>query len=549
MPKPTRWPLLLAAMLATPALPAGARQSPAPPAAVVDLTAAEGAQQVSATWRTCEARLTPGPADNPLALQLSPRGDNLDGATWTPIEPTSLTTRRGPGGVCFQWYDLRLTLPEHIAGLGMRGSSVVLEIVADDYAEVWVDGRLPLVLGARGGAVPAGFNTPQRLRLTDDARPGQQFRISCLAINGPISVSPGNRVWIRSAVLELYPPGRPAGSERVALTIDRRDPRLAELLPEGASAERLASGFVFTEGPVWADARYAAAGGRALQRGYLLFSDPNANTIYRFDGAEPETAVTVFRPKSGYTGADIAEYRQPGSNGLTFDPQGRLTICQHGDRRVVRVEHNGDVTVLADRFEGKRLNSPNDLAYRSDGALFFTDPPFGLPNFDKDRRKELPHSGVYCLRNGVLSLVSTDFSGPNGLAFSPDERTLYIGNWDERRKVVNRYAVADDGSLTAAGTLIDLTAEPGEDAIDGIKTDALGNVYISGPGGLWIMSPSGIVLGRVGLPEHPHNMAFGDADSRSLYLAAQTGIYRIRLLVPGIRPGAPANPSAGEETR
>src|SRR5262249_52291448 len=150
---------------------------------------------------------------------------------------------------------------------------------------------------------------------------------------------------------------------------------------------------------------------------------PNANAIYRWS---PEGQVSVYRSKSGYKGLDVGEYRQPGSNGLTLDREGRLTINEHGNRRVTRLERTGALTVLADRYEGKRLNSPNDLVYRSDGALYFTDPPFGLPRVFDDPRKELPYSGVYCLNQGKLRLVSTDLTGPNGLAFSPDEQFLYV---------------------------------------------------------------------------------------------------------------------------
>ena len=143
----------------------------------------------------------------------------------------------------------------------------------------------------------------------------------------------------------------------------------------------------------------------------------------------------MFRAKSGYTGTDIGRYHQPGSNGLTFDPQGRLMICQHGNRRVLRVEPHGNITVLADRYEGARLNSPNDLVYRSDGTLFFTDPPFGLPGGFDDPAKELPFTGVFAVRDGEVILVTDELAGPNGLAFSPDERYLYVGNWDPERKV------------------------------------------------------------------------------------------------------------------
>ena len=169
--------------------------------------------------------------------------------------------------------------------------------------------------------------------------------------------------------------------------------------------------------------------------GFLLFSDPNSNTIYKYS-PDGNGTLTVFREKSGYEGADIAEYGQPGSNGLTFDQQGRLTINQHGNRRVVRVESRWQLTVLADKFEGKRLNSPNDLVYRSDGTLYFTDPPFGLPKFFNDPRKELPFSGVFAVKDGNVKLVTKDFTGPNGIAFSPDEKYLLcrgLGREEESR--------------------------------------------------------------------------------------------------------------------
>ena len=204
-------------------------------------------------------------------------------------------------------------------------------------------------------------------------------------------------------------------------------PRLTRSLLRTRKIEKLAGGFQFTEGPIW-----------VRDGGYLLFSDPNNNLIYRWSEDE---GVSIYRTHSGYSGTDIGEYGQPGSNGLTLDAQGRVTINEHGNRRVTRLEKNGQLTVLADRYDGKRLNSPNDLVYRSDGALYFTDPPFGLPKFFDDPRKELSFSGVYCLINAELKLVSTDLTGPNGLAFSPDEKYLYVDDWDDKNKVILRYDV------------------------------------------------------------------------------------------------------------
>jgi gluconolactonase len=293
--------------------------------------------------------------------------------------------------------------------------------------------------------------------------------------------------------------------------VRRLDPRLGDF-----RLERVAGGFEFTEGPVWAP------------DGALLFSSPNTNAIYRLD---PDVGrVTVFRSKSGYAGADIGRYAQPGSNGLAFSPDGRLTICQHGNRRVLRVNPHGDTTVLADRYQGRRLNSPNDLVYRSGGTLFFTDPPFGLPEVFADPAKELPFSGVFKVRDGAVTLFSDELSGPNGIAFSPEERYLYVGNWEPERKVVMRYELDAAGDPAGPGhVLCDLTDEPGEDAIDGIKVDRDGRLFVCGPGGVWVLSPEGAKLGLIELPEAPHNLAWGDADGRALYITALTSIYRLRL--------------------
>ena len=423
--------------------------------------------------------------------------------------------------MCFNWYRIAVTIPERVGDFDPTGASVVFEVTIDDYAEVWVNGELPHALGDTGGPVVAGFNAPNRVLLTDDARPGQRFQIAVFGINGPVSASPHNYVWLRTATLDFYAPERACPVQAAELEIDRVDPALDAIVEPDATLERVAGGFVFTEGPVWSG------------DGSLLFSSPNTNVIYRW---HPSGRVSVFRSKSGYTGTDIGRFAQPGSNGLTFDPQGRLTICQHGNRRVIRVEPHGNTTVLAEGFDGRRLNSPNDLVYRSDGTLFFTDPPFGLPGGFDDPDKELAFSGVFAVRDGRVTLVTDELEGPNGLAFSPDERYLYVGNWDSDRKVVMRYELRADCQVTDARVLFDMTAADGEDAIDGLKVDRAGNVYACGPGGIWIVSPAGEHLGTLRLPEAPHNLAWGDEDARTLYVTALTSVYRIRLGIPGIRP-------------
>jgi gluconolactonase len=205
---------------------------------------------------------------------------------------------------------------------------------------------------------------------------------------------------------------------------------------------------------------------------------------------------------------------------------------------VIRVNPHGDITVLADRYDGRRLNSPNDLVYRSDGTLFFTDPPFGLPGVFDDPDKELPFSGVFSVdpRSGEVALVTDELEGPNGLAFSPDERYLYVGNWDPERKVVMRYELDAAGAVVDARVLFDMTDADGDDAIDGLKVDVAGNLYVCGPGGIWVLSPLGEHLGTLRLPEIPHNLAWGEADGRTLYITALTSIYRMRLAAKGATP-------------
>jgi gluconolactonase len=529
--------VILAALVA--ALPAAAQPVAHPPpdarvdlpAAIVDLATTAGLGLVRGEWRFGDAHIVevdsrgPGPDLKPSGgpvrtYEIAPRAGaaDFDDSGFERIDPTTLDARRGHGRVSFAWYRLRLTLPDRIGDAHVAGSTVTFEVVVDDYAEVWVDGKLPIVLGQRGGGAVAGFNAPNRVVLTRDARPGQSFVVAVFAMNGPISANVGNFVWLRTATLELH---RPAAPARGHGTIERLDAALDAIVPRDARIDKVADGFQFIEGPVW------------HPDGYLLFSDPNANVIYRWT---PDGDLSVFMAKSGYRGANVGAYHQPGSNGLTLDRDGRLTIDQHGERRVVRQEKNGVIAVLADRYQGKRLNSPNDLVYRSDGALYFTDPPFGLPKVYDDPGKELPYSGVFLLKDGKLQLVSTDLAGPNGLAFTPDEKGLYVDNWGDRKKVILRYDVAADGTLAHGRVFFDMTAAPGDEALDGLKVDRAGNVYVSGPGGLWIISPQGKHLGTLHVDELPANFAWGDADGKALYMTARTGLYRVRLNIPGIRP-------------
>lgn len=539
------YPLLRAAILVAAltntsilTLRADHAQRAALPDAVVDLRTTEGVERVNAKWRYSNTHIheidhksvgpdlkATGKPNKTFDFAPDARATGFEDGKWEIIPADSLEGRRGNGRLSFNWYRINVTVPEKVGGFDTKGSTVVFEVVVDDYAEVWVNGKAPFVLGQNGGTVAAGWNAPNRVVLTRNAQAGEKFQIAVFGINGPVSTHPDTYIWVRSATLDFYKPGKLSKAREVKLDVDKKDAALDSILPTNAKLEKLADGFSFTEGPVWTNARNPAIAPDS-DEGFLLFSDPNNNLIYRMTS---DGEVGVYLTKSGYTGENIGDYRQPGSNGLTTDSNGRLTICQHGNRRVVRIEKNGLTTVLADRFNGKRLNSPNDLVYRSDDALFFTDPPFGLPKFADDPSREQPHFGVYSVKDGKVQLVSTDFTGPNGLAFSPDEKFLYVGDWNTKKAVVNRYPVNADATLGKGELFFDLTTAGAEDAIDGIKVDKDGNVYVSGPGGLWILSPEGKHLGTLHGPEHPHNMAWGDDDKRTLYLAAQTGIYRIRL--------------------
>lgn len=532
------------------------------PDAMIDLATDSGLRAVKGEWRYSDTKIVEvdfvsagqdkqptGPPVKTYDYTPHAGGADFDDSMWEVIAPTTLDQRRGHGRLGFNWYRLKLTIPERVGDFDPTGTTSIFETSLDDYAEIWVDGELSRALGQSGGSVIAGWNAENHLIVGRNVKPGQQIQLAIFGINGPLSNPPTNFIYLRYAKLSFYK----TGPGPVALTpsevnveVVRNDPAINDVVGSNPKVLKLADGFNFTEGPIWVN----------KEGGYLLFSDPNANTIYKYTPkGNEESSLEVFRTPSGYSGADIAEFGQPGSNGLTLDPQGRLTINQHGNHRVVRDENDGTQTILADSYQGKRLNSPNDLVYRSDGTLFFTDPPFGFPKGFEDSRKQLPFSGVFSIYKDKLQLVSKDFSGPNGIALSPDEKFLYVGNWPraitgqharagddsvneigEKHKAIMRYDVQADGTLRNGKLFFDFTSATGEDGLDGIKVDQKGNLYVSAPGGLWVISSEGKHLGTIITPRHPHNMAWGDADGKTLYLCARSGLYRIRLNIPGVRP-------------
>lgn len=514
------------------------------PALIVDLATPEGIRTVQGEWRYSDTKIIEvdfkaaggdgQPTGKPnKTYDFTPHAGaaDFDDSKWEVLDPTTLAQRRSAGRLSFNWYRINLTIPERIGGYNTTGSTVMFETSVDDYAEIWVDGEIPRAAGQSGGSVIKGWNAANRLVIGRNVKPGQKIQLAIFGINGPISNPPTNYIYLRYARIEFHKGSREPVAikpREVNVEVVRIDPAIDMIVPPNPKIVKLAEGFEFTEGPVWVSTGEKSGG-------YLLFSDPNANRIYKY---VPDEKLSVFKHNSGYSGADVKEYGQPGSNGLALDPQGRLTINEHGNRRVTRLEKDGRVRVLANRYDGKRLNSPNDLVYRSDGTLFFTDPPFGLPKFYEDPRKELAYSGVFALHEGRLKLVSTDLKGPNGLAFSPDEKYLYVGNWDPEKKVIMRYEVGPEGELSNGTVLYDMTHAPGEDAIDGLKVDGQGNLYVSGPGGLWIISSEGKHLGTIIAPTHPHNFAWGDADGKTLYITARNKLYRMRLNISGIGPSA-----------
>jgi len=305
--------------------------------------------------------------------------------------------------------------------------------------------------------------------------------------------------------------------------IERLDPALDALIPASATIEKVAEGFRWSEGPVW-----------RKSGGYLLFSDIPSNTIYRWKDGE---GLSVFMRPAGYAGSTPAGL-ELGSNGLVFDANDRLVMADHGNRQIARVNDSiFTKTTLADRFEGKRLNSPNDLVYHPNGDLYFTDPPYGLDGITESKVKELPFSGVYRLKpNGELSLLVRDLVFPNGIAISPDLRTLYVAVSHPTKPLWMAYDIQADGTV-ARGRVFDdpatLVAQGRIGAPDGMKIDRNGNLFATGPGGVLVFSPSGKHLGTIMTGERTANVAFAD-DGSTLYMTADHKLLRIRLSTTGL---------------
>lgn len=304
------------------------------------------------------------------------------------------------------------------------------------------------------------------------------------------------------------------------MKIERLDPAFDQLVPKDAVIERLAEGFNWSEGPVW-------------KAGAVLFSDVPENTIFRW--AEGDKVASVFRKPSGGM-ESTPDFREPGSNGLAVDAEGRLLICQHGMRRIARLEADGSETPLAERYEGKRFNSPNDLAVRRNGDIYFTDPPYGLAGLNQSPLKELPFSGVYRVaKDGNVRLLTAELNFPNGIAFSADETILYVAVSDGAQPRIMAYDVLADGTIGKGRIFFDATTVRAPDrkgSCDGLKIDKAGNLFATGPGGVLVISPGGKHLGSILTGQATANCGWGD-DGSTLYITADMFLCRVKTATKG----------------
>lgn len=323
--------------------------------------------------------------------------------------------------------------------------------------------------------------------------------------------------------------------------LERSSPELDRLIASPLQLEKVTTGpgFSWTEGPIW-----------IRNGGFLLFAEIPGNAIWKWTPPAGSAPVLFMRP-SGYQGTAPFGGHEPGSNGMTLDSSSRLTVAGHARRNVWRLEKldpKATITVLADEYQGKKLNSPNDLVYSRSGDLYFTDPPYGLATQkDNDPAKELSFNGVYRVRHATqqkagaapdgsaLQLLVRDLPRPNGIAFSPDEKTLYVDN-SEPKKFWMKYSVKPDGTLDNGTMLFDASGDKSPGSPDGMKVDRKGNIYSAGPGGVWIFSPEGQHLGTIHTPDRTSNVAWGDADGKTLYITASSTVYRVKTKVGGVLP-------------
>ena len=315
--------------------------------------------------------------------------------------------------------------------------------------------------------------------------------------------------------------GTAAAQAQTTGSIERLEPELDGLIAPGTSVEKAVGGFRFLEAPMW------------RRSGVLWLSDLVGNIVYEWKpGDKP---VEVLNP-GGYDGHDMPDGSYQGPNGMAPGPKNTVTLCQHGNRRIVSLDRNKKLTVLVDRFEGKRLNSPNDLAYAPDGSFYFTDPPYGLVKGDNDPAKELPFNGVYRYDKGKLQLLIQDIPTPNGIALSPDYKTLYVTDAKGPQRRWRRYDVGADGGVSNGRVFVDASASKEPGTTDGLELDSAGNLYATGPGGIWVMTPQGKHLGTIKLPESPTSAAFGGRDGKTLYITARTSIYSVQVKIAGLKP-------------
>jgi gluconolactonase len=332
----------------------------------------------------------------------------------------------------------------------------------------------------------------------------------CLALVGAVALT--------TAAEDPKPP-KTLGS------FDRKDPKFDTLIPKDAKIEVLAGGFKWTEGPVW-DKKTSS----------LLFSDIPNNRVVRWS---PAGGAKDFLVPSGYTGKDKFTGDEPGSNGLAFDKDGTLVLCQHGDRRIAKLAKDGKTyETIVDKYMGKRFNSPNDLVFAKNGDMYFTDPPYGLPGQMKDPNKELDFQGVYKLSaKGELTLLTKEMSRPNGIALAPDEKTLYVANSDPDKAVWMAFPINADGTLGTGKLFYDATADvkanPNKGLPDGMKVDQDGNVFATAVNGVYVFDPNGHLLGRIVTDDKTANCGWGD-DGSVLYLATNDKLTRVKTATKGL---------------